>query len=189
MKFPKLLLPVLCILSLSSGRLTAQVTMTTGQNFLASTYGVNTAALPPDSNGSIGPNHFVELINGEFAIFSKTDGSEIYRNADVNFWGNAGVTLSASQVVTDPRVVYDPLSQRWFATMVDVDGNANDPTLENNDFLFAVSATSDPTGTWHGFKFVASPSQVAFADFPTLGVDSNAVYISGDFFHGETSPI
>ncbi len=56
-------------------------------------------------------------------------------------------------------------------------------------FLFAVSATSDPTGVWRGFLFEADPDDGFFADFPTLGVDSNAVYISGDFFQGDTNPL
>jgi hypothetical protein len=64
-----------------------------------------------------------------------------------------------------------------------------DPTMEANDFLLAVSATSDPTGQWHGFLFQADPDNGYFADFPTLGLDSNAVYLSGDMFFGEDSPM
>ncbi len=37
--------------------------------------------------------------------------------------------------------------------------------------------------------FQADPDTGYFADFPTLGVDSNAVYLSGDLYHGETNPI
>src|SRR5262249_28718629 len=89
---------------------------------------------------------------------------------------------------------YDPSVQRWFASQIDFDGNAassgGDPSLEANDFLIAISATSDPTsgpGTWHGFLFTADPVTGNFADFPTLGVDSTAVYLSGDMYHGETN--
>ena len=35
--------------------------------------------------------------------------------------------------------------------------------------------------------FQADPDNGFFADFPTLGVDSNAVYISGDFFSSSVS--
>jgi hypothetical protein len=65
---------------------------------------------------------------------------------------------------------------------VDFDPNAVDPTAEANDFLLAVSTSSNPAGTWKGFMFQADPDNGFFADFPTFGVDSNAVYISGDFF-------
>jgi len=146
----------------------------------------NTLITPADSNGAIGPLHFVEFINGFFAVYNKTTGEAIRRISDTQFWNNAGVSPST---VADPRTIYDPISQRWFASQVDFDGSAQDPTFESNDFLLAVSDTSDPLGSWHAFSFVADPTAVHFADFPTLGVDSNAVYISGDMFHGENNPL
>jgi hypothetical protein len=164
-----------------------------GQNFTGSTFFVNSQAIPPDSNGVIGPRYFVEFINGSFTVYNKTNGASVKRIADTKFWSNAGVILATSDAVTDPRVIYDPLSQRWFASMVDFDanaaGNGQDPTLEANDFLLAVSATSDPTGVWKGFLFQADPDNGYFADFPTLGVDSNGVYMSGDFYQGEDNPL
>jgi hypothetical protein len=165
------------------------VPVSIGQNFTGSTFGVDSAALPADGNGVIGPQHFVEFINGSFAVYNKTNGQNVKRISDLKFWSNAGVVLSTSDAVTDPRIIYDPTAQRWFASMVDVDANATDPTLEANDFLLAVSDGADPRGTWHGFLFQADPDTGNFADFPTLGVDSNAVYLSGDMYHGQTNAI
>ena len=161
-----------------------------GHNFTSSTFGVNSQALPPDPNGVIGPRHYVEFINGSFTVYIKTNGNSVKRIADTKFWANAGVTLATSDAVTDPRIIYDPVSDRWFASMVDFDANAaSDPSLESNDFLLAVSLTSDPTGAWKGFLFQSDPDNGLFADFPTLGVDSNAVYLSGDFYYGEDNPL
>jgi hypothetical protein len=163
-----------------------------GQNFTGSTYGVNSSAIPPDANGAVGTRYFVEFINGTFAVYNKTNHQNVKRIADTKFWSNAGVLLATSDGITDPRVIYDPISQRWFVSMVDFDANTagggGDPTLESNDFLLAVSLTSDPTGAWKGFLFQADPDTGYFADFPTLGVDSNAVYLSGDFYQGEDNP-
>src|SRR5712671_4955210 len=105
-----------------------------GQNFTGSTFGVNSSATPPDANGAIGPGFFVEFINGTFAVYSKTNGAEVKRISDLNFWSAAHVSLSTDAGVSDPRVIYDPLSQRWFASMVDFDGAAasGDPSLESN---------------------------------------------------------
>jgi hypothetical protein len=155
-----------------------------GQNFLGSSFFTNSAATPPDSNGAIGPQHFVEFINGAFAAYRRNDPGNVFRESDVDFWFNAGVALASDQGVTDPRVLYDPGSQRWFASMINFDANAADPTIEANDFLLAFSATSDPEGEWVGFRFRADTKSNAFADFPTLGVDSNAVYLSGNMFKG-----
>ena len=171
----------------------AEVIVQVGQNFTASTYEVNSQSLPPDANGAIGPRHFMEFINGTVAVYNKTNGLSVQRKTDVKFWSDAGLIISPDSDVADPRVIYDPTVQRWFASQVDFDANAAmnglDPTLEANDFLLAVSATSDPTGPWHGFMFQADPDNGTFADFPTLGVDADAVYISGDMFHGEANPV
>jgi hypothetical protein len=162
----------------------AQLSVHIGTNFTSSTYGVDTLAIPADSNGAIGPNHFMEFINGTVAAYNKTNGNRNLRESDLSFWSKAGVSIPSTFEVTDPTVIYDPLSQRWFATMVDADASApsGDPTTEANDFLLAVSKTSDPSKGWTGFLFQSDPDNSTFADFPRLGVDSNAVYISGDFF-------
>ncbi len=160
-----------------------------GQNFTASSYDVNVMALPPDPCGAIGPAHYVEFINGSFAVYNKSNGLNIKRVTDLHFWSSAGVVISPDDATTDPRIIYDPTVQRWFASMVDASQGAVDPSLNANDFLLAVSAGPDPTGLWHGFLFQADPDTGYFADFPTLGVDANAVYLSGDFYHGQTSPM
>lgn len=164
-------------------------TATIGQNFLGSSFFTNSSAMPPDGNGAIGPQHFVEFINGAFAAYDRNDPGNVLRESDIDFWFNAGISIASDQGVTDPRVVYDPLSQRWFASMIDFDANAADPTLEANDFLLAFSATSDPEGEWVAFRFRADTKSNAFADFPTLGVDSNAVYLSGNMFKGGNNNI
>ncbi|HLX96592.1 MAG TPA: hypothetical protein VKU37_12680 [Verrucomicrobiae bacterium] len=35
----------------------------------------------------------------------------------------------------------------------------------------------------------ADPDNSYFADFPTLGVDSNAVYLAGDMYHGTNNSL
>jgi hypothetical protein len=164
--------------------------LTIGQNFTGSRFSANSSATPPDSNGAIGPVHFVEFINGSFAVYNKSTGQNVLRMSDVRFWTNAGVPLPAHSGVSDPRLIYDPAVQRWFGSMVDFDSNATpDPTLKGNDFLLAVSDTADPTSTWHGWLLRADPDNGTFADFPTLGVDTSAVYLSGDMYHGTNNPL
>jgi hypothetical protein len=175
------------LLWLTSVSAPAEVVVAIGQNFTGSTYGDISQALPPDANGAIGPSHFVEFINGTVAFYNKTNVLNVVRITDVDFWTEAGLIISSTSAVTDPRVIYDPASQRWFASQVDFNTTVTDPTRVANNFLLAVSATSDPTGPWQGFRFRADPNTGRFADFPTLGLDANGVYISGDFFHAQTN--
>ena len=166
----------------------AAVTVSIGRNFTGSTFGLNSQSLPPDSGGTIGPGRFMEFINGTVAVYNSTNGASVQRKTNLKFWTDAGVLLSSETVTTDPRVIYDPVSKRWFAVQVDFNGSAGDPTAEANDFLIAVSKTSSPTGQWKGFLFQADPDNGYFADFPTLGMDSNTVYISGDFYSAGEQP-
>jgi hypothetical protein len=163
----------------------ASVQVRIGQNFAGSD-NTTTFIAPADSNGAIGPEHFVEFINGTFAIYSKTNGALINWIYDTDFWFNAGVAIPFFFNISDPRIIYDPTVQCWFASQVDFDGTAADPTDFANHFLIAVSDTADPNGSWRGVAFIADPKTSFFADFPTLGVDSNALYISGDMFASGT---
>src|ERR1051325_3773549 len=101
----------------AQGALVVQI----GRNFTGSTYQTDSFARPPDSDGAVGPNHFVELINGRYSVYSKSSGARVRTMTDLQFWKNAGVDLGTNLDVTDPRVVFDTYSQRWFASMVDVD--------------------------------------------------------------------
>ncbi len=169
-------------------KIEAAVTVTVGQNFTGSTFGVDSSYVPPDSNGAIGPGRFMEFINGTVAVYNKTNGASVQRKSNLEFWADAGLVIAQDNVTSDPRVIYDPSVQRWFAAQVTVNSSAADPTALANKFLLAVSTTSSPTGPWKGFSFQADPDNGYFADFPTLGVDSNAVYLSGDFYSAGETP-
>jgi hypothetical protein len=164
----------------------AQVQIQIGKNFTGATLGVDSELIPPDGDGAIGPAHFVELVNGRFSVYDKSTGQQVQTKTDLSFWAAAGVTVPAGWLTTDPRVVYDPSVQRWFASQVD-----EDPTLAINtdNFLLAVSVTADPTGAWKGVAIPTDPGGNNFGDFPTLGLDGQGVYLSADLFDVNGSPL
>jgi hypothetical protein len=153
----------------------AAVTLEVGKNFTGATYGIDSTAQPPDAALAVSSNHIVEFINGRYSVFSKATAARVQTKSDSVFWNNAGIGFG-SGFVSDPRVVFDPVSQRWFAAEVDV------PSSGANRFLLAVSDNVDPTALWRGVAFIADPVTEYFADFPTLGVDANGVYLSADMF-------
>ena len=178
-------LVIACGLAISAG---ASLQVQIGQNFSGAAQGTDTSASPADGNGAIGPAHFVEFVNGRYSVYNKLTGSKVQTKADINFWIAAGITFgTANKHVSDPRVIFDVYSQRWFASMVDFN-----PVLDTgttNRFLLAVSKTSDPTGVWQGVTIDSDPETGAFADFATLGIDADAVYLSGDMFDSsDTQP-
>src|SRR3954451_17608804 len=148
----------------------------TGANFTTVTRSQTNALAgiiePPDTMGAAGPNHFVAFNNGSFSVFNK-NGAVVSQVSDTSFWTSA--LGSDPGGLSDPRILYDPASQRWFATMITTD------QATNNKILFARSNTSDPT---QGFKAVAyTTTNGRFADFPTLGLDANGVYVGTNNFN------
>lgn len=137
---------------------------------------------PPDTDGAIGINHFVEFINGGYAVYNRNGSLATSAIADDSFWLNAGISSAlVNQGLSDPRVKYDTLSGRWFASEITL-GSATATTNFNNSVLVAVSNTSNPLDGWKATSFnVAGATR--FNDYPTLSVDANAVYIGTNDFN------
>ena len=146
---------------------------TIGLNFIGTTGDGG----PPDTMGAVGPNHIVELNNPEYRVFDKDTGSQVKFATSKEFWEDAGVVSVQSPF--DPRILYDPFSERWFATGI---SRSDPPTV-----LVGVSKDADPTLGWTGFEIGSFP----VADFPTLGFNSDAVFISflEDFIFPFNNPV
>lgn len=148
----------------------------TGANFTTITRSQTNALAgiiePPDTMGAAGPNHFVAFNNGSFSVFSK-NGAVVSQVSDTSFWISA--LGSDPGGLSDPRILYDPASQRWFATMITTD------QATNNKILIARSNTSDPTQGFKGVSYTTTNNR--FADFPTLGLDANGIYVGTNNFN------
>jgi len=143
-----------------------------GQNYTAATSSTS-GRYPPDVMGAVGPQHVVQLVKGEYRVYRKSDGVLLQQTSDLEFWGAMGITPAWWPF--DPRVVYDSGSGRWFAAMVD------EQNPESN-YLFAVSRSADPTDGWTGFTIASDSTSSSWADFPTLGVDADGVYMAASHF-------
>lgn len=144
-------------------------------NFNGATF-ADTQAWPPDSMGAVGPTQFLLAVNGRIRVFDKTTGAVGPLDADSDvFFTRVRNSLST----TDPRVRYDRLSKRWFVVMINFQAG-----LPNNRILLAVSDGPIITSStvWNFFFFQqnqATPTgdDALFSDYPTLGLDANALYI------------
>jgi hypothetical protein len=143
--------------------------LTIGLNFTGSTFGADSFFIPPDTIGAVGASHIVELLNGHYAVYRKNDGARVQTSSLDQFWIDAGA--SPAGVKFDPRVLYDPFSQRWFASTL------NAGFGDGDHLLLAVSNASDPTAGWTGFAIPVDNPFGNTADFPTLGFNRDGVYI------------
>jgi hypothetical protein len=128
---------------------------------------------PPDTNGDVGPNHYVQTVNMAFQIWNKS-GVSLYGPANINtIWlGFSGACQTGND--GDPVVLYDSIADRWLVSQF----TAAAPYYE----CIAVSATSDPTGTWNRYAFQLSST--SFPDYPHLGVWPDGYYMTTNQFAG-----
>lgn len=149
-------------------------TVTIGENFTGTSLS-QSGFIPPDTMGAVGPDHIVELINGAYAVYEKgTNGTLAQPRTSLNqFWIDAGVNPTLFSF--DPRVLYDPFSERWYATAVDNPGSAN-------NLLVAASNTSNPLDGWIAVAIDSDTDDSHWADFPTLGINADNLFISASMF-------
>jgi hypothetical protein len=136
-------------------------------------------AIPPDTVGDVGPNHYVQMVNVGFQIYNKS-GTSLYGPANFNtlFTGFGGLCETRND--GDPVVVYDQLADRWVLTQFTAPPG---PYFE----CIAVSATGDPTGAYYRYAFQVSAAN--FEDYPHFGVWPNAYYMASNEFANGTASV
>jgi hypothetical protein len=135
---------------------------------------------PPDTEGDIGPNHYVQWINVHI------QGWTIDRSAwtaTTAFGPIAGNTLwaplggsCASNNWGDPIVLWDRFRNRWVISQFDLGPSANGPYK----VAIAVSQTSDPSGAWWLYCYDYSAS--VMNDYPKFGIWPDGYYMTCNQF-------
>jgi hypothetical protein len=137
-------------------------------------YGYTVNAAPPDTNGAVGPNHYVQWVNTAFAVFSKT-GALVWGPYDGNkLWSGFGGGCEFNND-GDPIVQYDKIADRWVFMQLSV--SAPYPY----GICLAVSSTGDPTGSYYRYELGGFGSE--FPDYPKLGVWPDAYYTTFNLFN------
>jgi len=75
------------------------------------------AGWPPDPNGDVGPNHYIQTVNTSIGIFDKTTGVRVAAfTFDTFFSQQPTGTPCDNNNQGDPIVLYDALSDRWIVS-------------------------------------------------------------------------
>jgi formylglycine-generating enzyme required for sulfatase activity len=117
-------------------------------------------------HGAVGPNHIVDFTVGGFTVHDKATGKVLRHLSQREFWNRVEPpnSIDPQRDANDPWMVYDPLSQRWFAT-------ASGTSVP--DSFLAVSTSSDPMGAWKGAKLPLPRVDPGVK----IGVDRNGLYL------------
>ncbi|HEX5203778.1 MAG TPA: carboxypeptidase regulatory-like domain-containing protein [Actinoplanes sp.] len=133
--------------------------------------------LPPDTNGDVGPNHYMQWINLQFGIWDK-DGNELVGSTPGNalFEGLGGPCESQND--GDPIVQYDHLADRWLASQFALFA------ADGHHQCIAISVDGDPTGSWYQYDFLISATKIN--DYPHFGVWPDGYYMTINQFDENT---
>jgi hypothetical protein len=150
------------------------VTGGTNPTIGSSWLGVNNAGLtPPDPNGAIGPNSYLEIVNVNLAIYNRSGG--LITTATLS-------SLTGHSSLSDPMILWDPDTQRFYYNVWDVSAM----TME-----WGFSKDSNPTSIPGSFcnytaSFGYNPS-VDIPDYPKLGQTKDFLMIGVNHYPSFTA--
>jgi len=121
--------------------------------------------VPPDVQVAAGPNYVMELVNDLASIYIKN--GTLVSTLPLTTLFNSGGAFS------DPKVLYDASSNRWFISVID-------GLIKGVDF--GISVNNDPL-VWNNYQ-IHDP--VGFSDQPIIGVSDDKFVISVNDFNGNT---
>src|SRR6266545_890193 len=148
------------------------------------------ACAPPDSDGDVGPNHYIEAVNVAFRVFDKS-GTPLTPPTTYNSLFAPLVGTPCSGLNSgDPFVFYDHQADRWVISDFAFPGFPGAGPFYQ---CIAVSNTPDPAGTYTLYALQHEPSHVTWlGDYPKFamwndGGTQNAYFFTVNLFQGSPS--
>jgi hypothetical protein len=134
---------------------------------------------PPDTQGAVGPNHYVQWVNLGFAIYNKS-GTKVYPAgagfaAGNTLWAGFGAPCQGTND-GDPITLYDKQAGRWLMSQFALPNYPNGPFYQ----CLAISQTGDPTGAWNRYSYSVFGNKMN--DYPHFGIWPDGYYMSVNQF-------
>ena len=129
---------------------------------------------PPDVDGDVGRDHYVQMINDLTTIYDKSGTVVLGPFPSNAFWTGLGGDCELTNR-GDPIVLYDEESDRWLVSQFAFPDDGPGQSL-----CIACSETGDPTGSYyqHEFDFTA----IGFPDYPKYGFVTDAIGVMVNLF-------
>jgi hypothetical protein len=131
---------------------------------------------PSDSTGAIGTQRYVELVNDMAAVYNRTSAAPLAFGPLTDITGCATVSCG-SDSVTDPQVIWDPATSRFYYTAIDPISS----TQNLMDFGFSISPTPDLSpASWCRYSIDFGS---IIPDYPKLGDTRDFLLIGTNNFN------
>jgi hypothetical protein len=125
--------------------------------------------IPPDTNGDVGPNHYVETTNSVVKVFDKSGNTLLAATSFDDLFGPLGATPCGTGLNQgDPFAFYDQIADRWVVSDFAFQSFGGNPSYE----CIAVSQTPDPVaGGWFLYAILVDPTNAN--DYPKAAMWNN----------------
>lgn len=135
---------------------------------------LGTLIAPPDTDGDVGLNHYVQMINLLTTIYDKSGNVVLGPFGSNLFFAGLGGECEKTNR-GDPIVLYDEESDRWLVSQFAFPAGVGDY------LCIALSETGDPTGSYyqHEFDFTG----IGFPDYPKYGFVTDAIGVMVNLFN------
>ncbi len=143
--------------------------------------------LPPDTDGDVGPNHYIQSVNSSIKIFDKSGGVLLAQASYNSFFAGLGTGVPCGNAANDGDgvVFYDHLADRWVVS------DFAFPAFPGTSFYqcIGVSKTPDPVGGgWYLYAVQVDPSHPSYlGDYPKLGLWPDGYYMTMNEFSNNTT--
>ncbi len=149
-------------------------TVTLGTNFAGLDFPGSGQFIPPETQLAAGPNHLVEAVNTQIAIYNKA--GTLLSSLPLTAFFNSG-----SPAPVEPVVLYDELANRFVVAALQ-----RNLTTQTSVFHLAVSNSADPTAGFTEKQVMnvqqIAGAQTAVADFPRIGWNADAYVVTFNMF-------
>ncbi len=152
--------------------------------------GINSATglcgcLPPDTDGDVGPNHYIESVNSSIQIYDKTGTTLSGPTTYNSFFAALAGSPCAGSNQGDGFVFYDHIADRWVVS------DFAFPAFPGTSFYqcVGVSMTSDPVaGGWWLYAIQTDAAHTNYlGDYPKFALWPDAYYFTVNLFSDNTT--
>jgi hypothetical protein len=135
------------------------------------------SVLPPDTNGDISSDFYLQVVNLSFAVYDRNGNILLGPLTNRSMWSGFGGPCETSND-GDPIVLYDQLADRWLFSQFAL---PNFPYGGPYYQCIAVSQTADPTGAWNLYVYLIS--QTKLNDYGKFAVWTDGYYLAINQFN------